>query len=92
MLRQSAERDRLERERQQLAQQQAREAAQAEQEHAAALESAQRDLEQAILAARGARRRGAGIGPADEAWRRAKARLIELETGSPPAWARDDHD
>ena len=35
------------------------------------------------------RRAGAGVAPADAEWRRAKARLIELETGAPPTWV--DH-
>ena len=28
-----------------------------------------------------------GVDAADAAWREAKARLIELETGAPPSWA-----
>jgi hypothetical protein len=54
---------------------------------AAALDAARRELEQAIGAARDARRTGSGIDAADAAWRHAKARLIELETGAPPEWA-----
>ena len=58
--------------------------------HAAALEAARRDLEKAIGDARAARRAGTGIPAADAAWREAKALLIELETGAPPEWARQD--
>jgi hypothetical protein len=34
-----------------------------------------------------ARRTHSGIDAADAAWRQAKARVIELETGAPPSWA-----
>ena len=42
-----------------------------------------------------ARRTRQGVEAADVAWRQAKARLIELETGAPPSWAAtvaDDRD
>lgn len=87
MLRESAERERAELERVRRERQQARDAAQAAAAHAAALDTARRELEQAIGTAREARRTGSGIAAADAAWRHAKARLIELETGAPPEWA-----
>ncbi|MET0324882.1 MAG: hypothetical protein ABW219_06635 [Ilumatobacteraceae bacterium] len=87
MIRQSAEREHAARARAQLAQPEARDAARAAEEHAAALDAARRDLERVIGDARDARRRGSGAAAADEAWRRAKARVIELETGAPPPWA-----
>jgi len=89
-LRASAERERAERERLQLEQQEARDAAQAAVEHAAALEDARRELEHAISGVREARRAGSGVAASDAAWRQAKARLIELETGAPPEWARHE--
>lgn len=95
-LRESAEHERAQRERSRLERQQARDEAKAAADHAAALDAARRDLEQAIGDARAARRTGSGVAAADTAWRHAKARLIELETGAPPAWAghdaSEDHD
>lgn len=90
MLRAAAERERAERDRLMLEEQQARDAAHAAAQHAAALEAARRELEVAIGDARQARRAGSGIAATDEAWRHAKARFIELETGAPPEWARHD--
>lgn len=90
MLRESAERERAERDRLQRERQQARDAAHAAAEHAARLDAARSDLEHAIGHAREARRAGAGVAAADAAWRQAKARLIELETGVAPEWARLD--
>jgi hypothetical protein len=87
MLRESAEREHAELERVRLERQQARDAAHAAAAHEAALDTARRALEQAIGTAREARRTGSGVAEADAAWRHAKARLIELETGAPPAWA-----
>jgi hypothetical protein len=89
-LRESAERERAQRDRARLEQQRARDAAHAAAEHAAALDEARRELEQAIADARAARRAGASVAAADAAWRRAKSRLIELETGAPPDWAPHD--
>ena len=89
MLRQSAERDRAEHERRRLEQERVSEAAAVAAARAAALEAAHRDLERAIGDARDARRKRSGVAAADEAWRRAKARVIELETGSPPEWGPD---
>ena len=90
ILRASAEREQAERDRLRLEQQAARDAEQAAAEHAAALDDARRELEHAIGGVREARRAGSGVAAADEAWRRAKAWLIELETGAPPEWARHD--
>ena len=87
ILRESDERERAEREREQLERTAAEDAARAASEHAVALVAARRELERAIEGARDARRTRKGIDAADAAWREAKARLIELETGAPPAWA-----
>ena len=51
------------------------------------LAAARRDLERAIEAVRAARRAGKGAVAADEVWKAAKARVIELETGDRPGWA-----
>lgn len=90
MLRDSAERERAERDRLRLDRQRARDAADAVAAHAVALDAARRELEHAIGAAREARRVGSGVAATDAAWRQAKARLIELETGAPPEWAHHD--
>jgi hypothetical protein len=90
LIRQSSERDRVEQERRQAARDQARAEATAATARAAALEGARRDVERAIGDAREARRRGVSVVAADDAWRRAKARLIELETGAAPSWAPID--
>ncbi len=58
--------------------------------HAEALATARRDLERAIEAVRAAKRDGTSAVAADEAWKVAKARVIELETGAPPPWAAKD--
>jgi hypothetical protein len=90
LLRESAERERAAQDRDRLERQRARELADAAAAHAAALDAARRNLETAIKDAREARRAGSGVAATDEAWRQAKARLIELETGAPPDWARHD--
>ena len=87
MIRQSTERERVEQERRQAVREQARAEADAAAAHAAALDNARRDVERAIDDAREARRRGSSPVAADDAWRLAKARLIELETGAAPSWA-----
>ena len=51
------------------------------------LADARRVLERAIEAVRDAKRAGRGGVEADAAWKAAKARVIELETGEAPAWA-----
>lgn len=88
ILRASAERERAERERVRVERQAARDAAAAAAEHAAALEQARRELDHAIKGVREARRAGSGVAASDAAWRRAKAQVIELETGAPPEWAQ----
>jgi hypothetical protein len=90
LLRESAERERAAQDRHRLERQRARAAADSAAAHAVALDAARRQLEDAISNARKARRTGSGVAAADEAWRQAKARLIELETGAPPPWARHD--
>lgn len=55
--------------------------------HADALATARRDLDKAIAAVRAAKRDGRSTVEADAAWKAAKARVIELETGAAPAWA-----
>ena len=67
-------------------------AAHAAAEHAVALVAARRDLERAIEGVRIARRARSGVDVADAAWRGAKARLIQLETGELPSWAPDDRE
>ena len=90
LLRESAERERAAQERHRLERQRARDAADRAAAHGVALDAARRELEDAIREAREARRAGSGVVAADEAWRQAKARVIELETGAPPDWARHD--
>ena len=90
LLRESAERERAAQDRHRLERQRARDAADSAAAHGVALDAARRELEDAIRAAREARRAGSGVAAADEAWRQAKARVIELETGAPPDWARHD--
>ncbi len=51
------------------------------------LAEARRELQKAIDATKAARRAGTGTVVADEAWKLAKARVIELETGDRPGWA-----
>lgn len=55
--------------------------------HDRALADAQRALERAITDVRRAKDSGKGRAEADAAWKVAKARVIELETGVAPAWA-----
>lgn len=55
-------------------------------EHAQAVAAAKSTLDRAIAAAKQARASGTGIVEADETWKQAKARLIELETGEAPGW------
>ena len=56
-------------------------------EHAARLERARATHQRAVEQVKEAKRTGKGAAAADLAWREAKAALIELETGEPPAWA-----
>jgi hypothetical protein len=55
--------------------------------HATSLAVARRDLDRAIEAVRAAKRNGKSTVEADVAWKASKARVIELETGTPPVWA-----
>jgi hypothetical protein len=55
--------------------------------HDRALVAARRDLQRAVEAVRHSKEIGRGRAEADAAWKIAKARLIELETGAAPAWA-----
>jgi hypothetical protein len=87
LLRESAERERAEQRRREEAARAAREAEAARRAHERALAEARRELERAIAAVRSARAAGRGQAEADAAWRAAKARVIELETGAPPPWA-----
>jgi hypothetical protein len=89
-LRDSAEQQRAAAERSRLEREAAESAARAATEHAAALDAARRDLDRTIRAMRDARAARAGVADADAAWRVAKARVIELETGAPPPWAPGD--
>ena len=54
---------------------------------ATALSAARRELGRAVEAVRNAKQVGHGRAEADQAWKVAKALIIELETGTPPAWA-----
>ena len=92
MLRESAERERAETDRVRVEREDAVKAAHAAAEHAVALVAARRDLERAIEGVRIARRARSGVDVADAAWRVAKARLIQLETGELPTWAPDDRE
>lgn len=53
-----------------------------------ALNAARRDLDRAIEAVRDAKREGRSTVEADATWKAAKARVIELETGERPSWAK----
>lgn len=55
--------------------------------HANSLATARRDLDAAITAVRTSKSTGKGRTEADAAWKTAKARVIELETGALPPWA-----
>lgn len=54
---------------------------------AAETTDAKRELERAVEAVRRAKASGRGRAEADAAWKVAKARVIELETGTAPSWA-----
>jgi multidrug efflux pump subunit AcrA (membrane-fusion protein) len=86
-LRDAAEQERAAAERARLEREAAEHAARVAAEHAAALEAARRELDRSIRAVRDARTARVGGAEADAAWRVAKARVIELETGAPPSWA-----
>lgn len=69
-----------------------RERRQAERTKAEELDVARAELERAIGAVRRAQRSRSGIAEADAAWRAAKARVLELETGARPEWAPPPED
>jgi len=56
-------------------------------EEASRLERAQQAHQRAVAMVKEANRTGRGRAEADAAWRDAKADLLELETGTRPAWA-----
>jgi hypothetical protein len=56
-------------------------------DHKVRLEAAQAAHHRAVEMVKEAKRTGRGVAEADQAWRLAKAELIEVETGQPPAWA-----
>lgn len=87
LLKEAAERERAEEQRRQRQRQEARAAQRAARRHEDELAEARRQLDDAIRAVRVARETRRGRDEADAAWRAAKARVIELETGTPPAWA-----
>lgn len=51
------------------------------------LKAARAELDAAIEAVRSSKASGRGRAEADAAWKVAKARVIELETGNRPSWA-----
>jgi multidrug resistance efflux pump len=51
------------------------------------LADAKRELDRAVEGVRRAKASGRGRAEADAAWKVAKARVIELETGTAPSWA-----
>jgi hypothetical protein len=57
-------------------------------EHARRLDEARAVLDRAIADVRRAKEMGKGRAAADEAWKVAKATVIELESGAPPSWAK----
>ena len=57
-------------------------------ERAVTLARARAAHQHAVEQVKEAKRTGKGLAAADEAWKQAKAALIELETGQPPPWAR----
>jgi len=83
-------REQAERERVLRTRRDARDAARAAADRAAALKTARRDLERAIERVQRARAGRSGIAEADEVWRAAKALVVELESGAKPEWAPSD--
>ena len=51
------------------------------------LQQARRDLDRAIAAVKQAKQNGRSTVTADEEWKRAKALMLQLETGERPKWA-----
>lgn len=85
-VKQSDERKRAEQRRIEAEREEAARLAKLAAEHAEAVRIAKRQLDKAIASAKAARASGKGVVEADLSWRRAKARLIELETGEAPDW------
>lgn len=86
-LKESEQRDRADRQKAQQAKDDSTRRAADAAAHADDLRQARRALERAVEAVRTAKQQGRGRPEADEAWKAAKARVIELETGERPAWA-----
>lgn len=86
-LKESASADRADRERERQARAEVARKADEAAAHEKALITARRDLERAVESVRQAKQAGKGRATADEAWKVAKARVIELETGVAPSWA-----
>jgi hypothetical protein len=86
-LKESANADRADRERERQARAEVARKADEAAAHEKALATARRDLERAVESVRQAKQAGRGRAAADEAWKVAKARVIELETGVAPSWA-----
>lgn len=86
-LKESEAQDKVQREKERQRQQEAADRKAAERAQADALASARRDLDRAIQAVRAAKANGRSTVEADAAWKVAKARVIELETGAAPTWA-----
>ncbi len=86
-LKESERADAAARERARQAKAEATRAADAKAAHATSLATARRDLERAVEAVRSAKQSGRGRAEADAAWKVAKARVIEMETGTAPTWA-----
>jgi hypothetical protein len=86
-LKETDARDKAQRERDRQQREAAAQKAAAEQAHASALAQARRDLDRAIAAVRSAKSNGRSTVEADAAWKAAKAKVIELETGAAPSWA-----
>ena len=86
-LKESANADRAAREREREARAEVARKADEAAAHEKALLAAGRDLKRAVEAVRQAKQTGKGGADADDAWKVAKARSIELETGVAPRWA-----
>lgn len=86
-VKESEKRDKAQRERERSERAERDRVAAEQKAQANALADARRDLDRAIAAVRRAKEVGQGRAEADAAWKAAKARVIELETGVAPAWA-----
>lgn len=86
-LKESANADRADRERERQARAEVARKADEAAAHERALTDARRNLERAVESVRQSKQAGKGRAAADEAWKVAKAHVIELETGVAPSWA-----